>query len=86
MYRIEQEFVAWAAKKGYSENLENYSHILIDSFMEEKAEVLEDNSHGPSQLVYFMIGNSKNIPPVNNNLALCRKNFSEDYFKKSCFS
>jgi hypothetical protein len=29
LFRIEQEFVAWAAKKGYSENLENFTRFLV---------------------------------------------------------
>lgn len=60
------------------ENLKDDGHILEDSFMEEQAEVLKDNSHGSSQSVYSVVRNAEDIPVVDDDLTLSRKNLSED--------
>lgn len=54
--------------------------------MEEKAEVLEDNTHGPSQGVNFVVRNTEGISAVDNDLSLSGKDFSVNNAEKSGLS
>lgn len=68
------------------ENLKDDSHILEDSFLKEKAEILKNNPHSSSQPVYPVVGNAEDIPVVDYDLPLSGKNLSKNQFEECRFT
>ena len=71
---------------GDPKNLKDDRDILEDFFLEEQAKILEDNPHASSYSVYSMVGDAEDIPVVDDNLSLSRKDLSENEFEESCFA
>ncbi len=66
--------------------LQGHRDILENFFLEEKAEVLENDPHASSQPVYSVVGDAEDIPVVDDDLPLSRKNLSEDQLEERCFA
>ena len=71
---------------GDSKNLQDDCDILENLFLEEKAEVLKNDPHTSSQSEYSMVGDAEDIPVVDDDLPLSRKNLSEDQFEERRFA
>jgi len=71
---------------GNSDHPEHNRHILEHLFVEKKAKILEDTTDSPSQFINFVVVNSDNILPINDDLTLSRKDLSQYNFKEGGFS
>lgn len=69
-----------------SENMEADGNIVKDFFMEEKAEVLENDAHRPPQPVDLVVGKTQDINAVDDDLAPSRQDLTENDFEESRFS
>lgn len=69
-----------------TENLEDDCNIIKYSFVEEKAEVLENNTHSSPKAIYFVVGNSQDVSSIYDYLTLSREDFSKNNFEKCSFS
>jgi hypothetical protein len=63
---------------GRTEDLEYSSHIIEDSSMEEKTEVLEDNAHDSSQFINSVFRYTEGISAVDDDLSKGGKEFPID--------
>lgn len=69
-----------------SQNLEDNGHVIEDLLVEEKTEILEDDSHGLPQLINPMVRNAEDVSVIDDDLSLSGKNLPEDDFQQCGFS
>jgi len=69
---------------GNTQDLKDDSHVLKDSLLEKKPEILEDDPHASSYLVDPVVRNAEDISVVDDDLAMGRKDLPKYQFKKGC--
>jgi hypothetical protein len=69
-----------------SKNLKDDRDILEDFLLEKQTKVLEDNPHASSDPVYSVVRDAEDIPVVDDDLPLSRKDLPKNEFEESSFA
>ena len=68
-----------------AQDMKAEGHVVKDLFMEEQAEVLEDDAHRPAELIDLVVVEPKDIDAIDDNLAPGRQDLAKNDLEKGRF-